>query len=60
MEPASATSKATTLTCVISSSPDELSPGFVVSHEISLDEAPDAYTKFDRREEGYTKVIIHP
>ena len=35
-------------------------PGFVVSHEISLDEAPDAYTKFDRREEGYTKVIIHP
>lgn len=35
-------------------------PGFVVSHEISLDEAPDAYSKFDRREEGYTKVILHP
>ena len=35
-------------------------PDFVVSHEISLDEAPDAYVKFDRRVEGYTKVIIHP
>ena len=35
-------------------------PSFVVSHEVSLDEAPDAYSKFDRREEGYTKVILHP
>ena len=36
------------------------SPSFVVSHEIGLDEAPDAYRKFDMRVEGYTKVIIHP
>jgi glutathione-independent formaldehyde dehydrogenase len=35
-------------------------PSFVVSHEIGLDETPDAYTKFDQRVEGYTKVIIHP
>jgi threonine dehydrogenase-like Zn-dependent dehydrogenase len=35
-------------------------PSFVVSHEVELDEAPDAYTKFDRRVEGYTKVLIHP
>ncbi|KAA8566491.1 hypothetical protein MFRU_042g00170 [Monilinia fructicola] len=35
-------------------------PSFVVSHEISIDEAPNAYTKFDRREDGYTKVLIHP
>jgi len=35
-------------------------PSFVVSHEISLDEVPAAYQKFDRREDGYTKVIIHP
>ena len=35
-------------------------PSFVVSHEISIDEAPAAYTKFDRREDGYTKVLIHP
>jgi len=35
-------------------------PSFVVSHEVPLDEAADAYTKFDRRVEGYTKVILHP
>jgi len=35
-------------------------PSFVVSHEIGIDEAPQAYTKFDRREDGYTKVLIHP
>ncbi|MBI50839.1 MAG: aldehyde dehydrogenase [Chloroflexi bacterium] len=36
------------------------SPSFVVSHEVSIEEAPDAYTKFDQRVEGYTKVILHP
>ena len=35
-------------------------PDFVVSHEVSLADAPAAYVKFDRREEGYTKVILHP
>jgi glutathione-independent formaldehyde dehydrogenase len=35
-------------------------PSFVVSHEVPLDEAPQAYTKFDRREDGYTKVILNP
>ncbi|MFI7293422.1 glutathione-independent formaldehyde dehydrogenase [Streptomyces sp. NPDC050121] len=35
-------------------------PGFVVSHELSLDEAPSAYEKFDKRVEGYTKVVLHP
>ena len=32
-------------------------PSFVVSHEISIDEAPQAYKKFDQRIEGYTKVL---
>ena len=36
------------------------SPSFVVSHEISLDEAPEAYQKFDQRVDGYTKVILNP
>lgn len=36
------------------------SPGFVVSHELPLEEAPIAYQKFDRRVEGYTKVILKP
>lgn len=35
-------------------------PSFVVSHEIPLDQAPQAYEKFDKRIEGYTKVILHP
>jgi glutathione-independent formaldehyde dehydrogenase len=35
-------------------------PGFVVSHNVPLDDAPDAYTKFDRRIDGYTKVILKP
>ncbi|KAJ7141585.1 hypothetical protein C8R46DRAFT_1135321 [Mycena filopes] len=35
-------------------------PSFVVSHNVSLDEAADAYTKFDKRIDGYTKVLLHP
>ncbi|AJZ83752.1 MULTISPECIES: glutathione-independent formaldehyde dehydrogenase [Streptomyces] len=35
-------------------------PSFVVSHELPLDQAPQAYEKFDRRVEGYTKVVLHP
>ncbi|KAL4951382.1 hypothetical protein BDW69DRAFT_201454 [Aspergillus filifer] len=35
-------------------------PSFVVSHEIGIDEAETAYHKFDKRIDGYTKVIIHP
>ena len=35
-------------------------PGFVVSHELPLDRAPEAYRNFDRRETGWTKVVLHP
>lgn len=35
-------------------------PSFVVSHEITMDESADAYEKFDKRKDGYTKVLIHP
>jgi len=35
-------------------------PSFVVSKELSLEEAPDAYQRFDKREEGYSKVVLHP
>lgn len=35
-------------------------PSFIVSHELSLDEAPDAYKHFDNREDGWTKVILKP
>ena len=33
-------------------------PGKIVSHHIDIDEAPDAYDKFDKRSEGYTKILI--
>jgi glutathione-independent formaldehyde dehydrogenase len=35
-------------------------PSFVVSNELPLTQAPEAYEKFDQRVDGYTKVILHP
>ncbi|GHF54036.1 threonine dehydrogenase-like Zn-dependent dehydrogenase [Deinococcus metalli] len=35
-------------------------PSFIVSHHLPLDEAPDAYKNFDERNDGWTKVILHP
>ncbi len=35
-------------------------PGRIVSHELGLAEAPGAYEKFDKREKGWTKVVLHP
>ncbi|KAF4449247.1 alcohol dehydrogenase [Fusarium albosuccineum] len=35
-------------------------PSFVVSHEINIEDAEVAYEKFDKRIDGYTKVLIHP
>ena len=39
---------------------DKAKPSFVVSHECSLEEAADAYERFDAREEGWTKVVLKP
>ncbi|WP_338748619.1 glutathione-independent formaldehyde dehydrogenase [Janibacter alittae] len=36
------------------------SPSFIVSHNLSLDQAPDAYQNFDERNDGWTKVILKP
>jgi glutathione-independent formaldehyde dehydrogenase len=35
-------------------------PGWIVSHELSLDEAPTGYRNFDDRVDGWTKVLLHP
>ncbi|MDO9408167.1 glutathione-independent formaldehyde dehydrogenase [Patulibacter sp.] len=35
-------------------------PSRIVSHELSLDEAPAAYKSFDERQDGWTKVVLHP
>ena len=33
-------------------------PGKIGSYHTSIDDVPDAYKKFDKRIEGYTKVLI--
>jgi len=33
-------------------------PSQIVSHHIEIDDAPEAYKKFDQRVDGYTKVLI--
>ena len=39
---------------------ERANPSFIVSHELDLDKAPEAYERFDKREKGGTKVILHP
>jgi len=36
------------------------SPGDIISHRLSLEEAPTGYKHFDDRDEGWTKVILKP
>ncbi len=35
-------------------------PSFIVSHQLPLSQAPDAYMHFDRRDSGWTKVVLKP
>jgi glutathione-independent formaldehyde dehydrogenase len=35
-------------------------PGLIVSHELPLEQAPEGYARFDAREDGWTKVLLHP
>lgn len=35
-------------------------PSQVISHELPLNQAGYAYEQFDKREDGWTKVILHP
>lgn len=39
---------------------DKAQPSFIVSHELPLNKAPEAYQHFDARDEGWTKVILKP
>ena len=36
----------------------DIDPSFVITHRIALDEAPDAYKKFDAKKDGCIKVVI--
>jgi threonine dehydrogenase-like Zn-dependent dehydrogenase len=35
-------------------------PSWIVSHDLPLEKAPEAYKHFDAREDGWTKVVLHP
>jgi glutathione-independent formaldehyde dehydrogenase len=35
-------------------------PGTIITHEAALEDAPDYYRRFDQREDGMIKVILHP
>lgn len=35
-------------------------PSFIISHELPLSDAPEAYKHFDARDKGWTKVILKP
>jgi threonine dehydrogenase-like Zn-dependent dehydrogenase len=39
---------------------DKAKPSMIVSHELPLDEAPQAYANFDERKKGWTKVVLKP
>jgi glutathione-independent formaldehyde dehydrogenase len=39
---------------------DRAKPSMLVSHNLGLDAAPDAYKHFDNREPGWTKVVLNP
>lgn len=39
---------------------DKVKPSWIVSHELPLEKAPDAYKNFDARKDGWTKVVLKP
>ncbi|PYS30684.1 MAG: glutathione-dependent formaldehyde dehydrogenase, partial [Acidobacteria bacterium] len=38
----------------------DIDPSFVISHRVSLDEAPHAYRMFHDKESECTKVVLKP
>ena len=38
----------------------QLRPSQIVSHRLAMDDAPDAFRRFDERRDGYLKVILSP
>jgi glutathione-independent formaldehyde dehydrogenase len=37
-----------------------IKPSVVISHRLPLADAPEAFRRFDRREDGYIKIILDP
>lgn len=39
---------------------DKVKPSWIVSQELALEQAPQAYENFDQRKNGWTKVVLEP
>jgi threonine dehydrogenase-like Zn-dependent dehydrogenase len=39
---------------------DPLGVDDFASHHLPLDDAPEAYAKFQKKEDGFVKVVLHP
>lgn len=39
---------------------DKVKPSWIVSHELPLEKAPEAYKNVDARRDGWTKVVLKP
>ncbi len=39
---------------------DQIDPSFVITHRVSLEEAPDAYSTFKQHNDGCIKVVLKP
>jgi threonine dehydrogenase-like Zn-dependent dehydrogenase len=39
---------------------DKVKPSWLVSHELPLERAAEAYESFDQRKKGWTKVVLKP
>jgi hypothetical protein len=46
--------------CCRSTTANEVKPSWIVSHDLPLDQAPEACRNVDARQEGWTKVVLHP
>jgi threonine dehydrogenase-like Zn-dependent dehydrogenase len=38
----------------------KIDPSFVISHQMSLEDGPEAYDMFLHKRDGCTKVVLHP
>jgi threonine dehydrogenase-like Zn-dependent dehydrogenase len=38
----------------------DIDPSYVISHHLPLDQAPEAYDMFKHKDDGCTKVVLHP
>jgi threonine dehydrogenase-like Zn-dependent dehydrogenase len=37
-----------------------IDPSFLISHRIGIDQAPEMYSKWQKKEDGVTKIVIDP